>query len=618
MHSLNDMRDQFQNAFEESKNHIKVVIGLGTCGIAAGGEKIWDAVSSYIDSQGQEIEMMSTGCIGMCYAEPLMEVHMPGQPRFIYGNLNPKAAVDVIKKHLSEGKPSPEFIVAQDSRGYEAAANIVRLEDTPFYQGQIKNVLGHCGIIDPDQIVHYIAFNGYEALEKVLSSMTPFEVIQEISKSGLRGRGGGGFPTGRKWEAAYNSPGDKKYVICNADEGDPGAFMDRSVLEGDPHALLEGMAICGYAIGADEGYIYVRAEYPLAIKRLKKAIRDAENMGILGNNILGSGFSFKIQIAAGAGAFVCGEETALMHSIEGKRGMPRVRPPYPAQSGLWGKPTNINNVETYANVAGIIRQGAEWFAAMGTENSKGSKVFALTGKINRTGLAEVPIGVSLRDIVFNVGGGIQKGKHYKAVQIGGPSGGCIPESLLDTPVDYDSLLQLGAMMGSGGLVVMDEDTCMVDVARYFLHFTQEESCGKCAPCREGTMRMLQILEKICDGKGTPADLDTLESLCRVVKDTSLCGLGQSAPNPVLATLRYFRDEYEAHIYDKRCPAGVCTNLLTYKIEADKCKGCTLCKNVCPVNAIIGERKQPHIIEEDKCIRCGTCISKCTFNAIYRG
>ncbi len=618
MHSLNDMRKQFQSAFNESKNQVKIVIGLGTCGMAAGGEKIWNEIASYIDRQGLKVEMMSTGCIGMCYAEPLMEVHIPGQPRFIYGNLKPETAIAILERHLKQGEPSPEYIIAQDPRGYDAAVNITKLNDTPFIKPQVKNVLSRCGIIDPDQITHYISFNGYEALEKVLFEMKPAEVIKEISKSGLRGRGGGGFPTGRKWEAAYSSPGPKKYVVCNADEGDPGAFMDRSVLEGDPHALLEGMAICGYAIGADEGYIYIRAEYPLAIKRLNKAIRNAESMGILGDNILGSGFSFKIQIVAGAGAFVCGEETALMHSIEGKRGMPRVRPPYPAQSGLWGKPTNINNVETYANVPGILRQGADWFAGMGTDNSKGSKVFALTGKINRTGLAEVPIGISLREIVFNVGGGIQNDKRFKAVQIGGPSGGCIPESLLDTPVDYDSLVALGAMMGSGGLVVMDEDTCMVDVARYFLHFTQDESCGKCAPCREGTMRMLQILEDICSGKSQPEDLDTLESLCQVVQSTSLCGLGQSAPNPVLATLRYFRSEYEAHVYDKKCPAGACVDLLDIIIDAVKCKGCTACINVCPTAAISGERKKPHTIDADKCIKCQACIQKCTFNAILKG
>jgi NADH:ubiquinone oxidoreductase, NADH-binding (51 kD) subunit len=617
MHSLEDMRKHFQNAFHESEQRKKIVIGLGTCGIAAGGDKIWKVLSDYIETNGLDIEMMSTGCIGMCYAEPLMEIHLPGEPRFIYGNLNPESTIAILKRHLKEGEPSPEYIVAQDPRGFAPAVNIVKLNDIPFYKGQVKNVLSRCGIIDPDQVGHYLAFNGYEALEKVLEEMGPSQVIQEISQSGLRGRGGGGFPTGCKWEAARNSPGSKKYVVCNADEGDPGAFMDRSVLEGDPHELLEGMAICGYAIGADEGYIYVRAEYPLAIKRLTQAIHDAEDLGILGENILGSGFDFKIHITAGAGAFVCGEETALMHSIEGKRGMPRVRPPYPAQSGLWGSPTNINNVETYANVPAIIRRGAAWFAGMGTENSKGSKVFALTGKINRTGLAEVPIGISLREIVFGVGGGIQRGKQYKAVQIGGPSGGCIPDSLLDTPVDYDSLLRLGAMMGSGGLVIMDEDTCMVDVARYFLQFTQEESCGKCAPCREGTMRMLQILERICEGQGVPEDLDTLESLCRVVQTTSLCGLGQSAPNPVLATLRYFRAEYTAHIYDKKCPAQVCSSLLVYRIDTEKCKGCTQCKNVCPVDAIVGERRQLHKIDEDICIRCGTCVSKCAFNAIYK-
>ncbi len=618
MHSLKEMRREFQRAFNVSTNRVKVAIGLGTCGIAAGGEKVWNAVNEYVENEGLDVDMMSTGCLGMCYAEPIMEVHMPGEPRFVYGNVKPETAVEILERHLKYGRPSPEYIVGQDPRGFEPAPNITELKDTGFFKSQVKTVLGRCGIIDPEQIAHYIAFGGYEALEKVLSEMSQIEVIEEIKRSGLRGRGGGGFPTGRKWEAAYNSPGPKKYVICNADEGDPGAFMDRSILEGDPHSVLEGMAICGYAIGADEGYIYVRAEYPLAIKRLRKAIQDAEAMGILGDNILDSGFSFRIRIAAGAGAFVCGEETALMHSIEGKRGMPRVRPPYPAQSGLWGKPTNINNVETYANVPGIIRKGADWFAAMGTDNSKGSKVFALTGKIRRTGLAEVPIGISLRDVVFDIGGGIQNDRKFKAVQIGGPSGGCIPASHLDTPIDYDSLIQLGAMMGSGGLVVMDEDTCMVDVARYFLKFTQEESCGKCTPCREGTMRMLQILERICQGQGGPEDIDTLENLALVVKSTSLCGLGQSAPNPVLATLRYFRSEYEEHIFNKKCPAGICVELLDIIIDPAACKGCTLCKNVCPADAITGERKKPHSIDPEKCIKCQACIMKCPFGAITKG
>jgi len=615
---LKEMRREFQRAFNISANRVKVAIGLGTCGIAAGGEKVWAAINQYVENESLDVDVMSTGCLGMCYAEPIMEVHMPGEPRFVYGNVKPEAAVEILERHLKFGKPSPEYIVGQDPRDYTPAPNIVELKDIGFFKSQVKTVLGRCGIIDPEQIAHYIAFRGYEALEKVLSEMSQTDVIEEVKHSGLRGRGGGGFPTGRKWELAYNSPGPKKYVVCNADEGDPGAFMDRSILEGDPHSLLEGMAICGYAIGADEGYIYVRAEYPLAIKRLRKAIQDAEAMGILGDNILDSGFSFRIRIAAGAGAFVCGEETALMHSIEGKRGMPRVRPPYPAESGLWGKPTNINNVETYANIPSIIRNGATWFAGMGTDNSKGSKVFALTGKIRRTGLAEVPIGISLRDVVFDIGGGIQNDRKFKAVQIGGPSGGCIPASHLDTPIDYDSLINLGAMMGSGGLVVMDEDTCMVDVARYFLKFTQEESCGKCTPCREGTMRMLQILERICQGQGTPEDIDTLESLAVVIKSTSLCGLGQSAPNPVLATLRYFRSEYEDHIFKKKCPAGICVELLDIIIDPEACKGCTLCKNVCPSAAITGERKKPHSIDPEKCIKCQACIMKCPFGAITKG
>jgi len=561
--------------------------------------------------------MIEPGGCGMCFAEPIVEVHLPGRPRVIYGNVTPEQAEMIIKEHVAEGRVYQPAVLAQVSDGFRPYPEVPELSELPFYQKQVKTVLNNCGIIDPDRLEEYIAFGGYQGLETVLDKMSPTEVINEVKLSGLRGRGGGGFPTGQKWELAAASPGNKKYVICNADEGDPGAFMDRSVLEGDPHALLEGMAICGYAIGADEGYIYVRAEYPLAVKRLKKAIADAEQMGILGDNILGSDFSFRIKIAQGAGAFVCGEETALMASIEGKRGMPRVKPPYPAVSGLWGKPTNINNVESYANVPAIIRRGAAWFAGMGTDNSKGSKVFAITGTVNRTGLAEVPVGMSLREIVFDIAGGIPNNKQFKAVQIGGPSGGCIPAQHLDTSVDYNSLIQLGAMMGSGGLVVMDESTCMVNIARYFLHFTQDESCGKCTPCREGTKQMLDILERICDGHGVPEDLDNLERLARVIQSTALCGLGNSAPNPVLATLRYFRDEYEAHIYEKRCPAGACTALLAYRIDADKCKGCTLCKKVCPVDAITGDIKQPHIIDQAKCIRCGSCVEKCKFEAISR-
>lgn len=617
MGSLSEIRKQYQAELKASEKRIKVVVGLGTCGIAAGGEKVFKALDKYIKQNELQVDMMSTACIGMCYAEPIMEVHLPDGPRIIYGNMKPETAVEVLKNHIYEGKTNAGYAIAQEAGGNRVVESIPELKDIPFYSKQVKTVLGRCGVIDPERIEHYIALNGYEALEKALATMSPVKLIEEIKLSGLRGRGGGGFPTGRKWEAAYHSADSKKYVICNADEGDPGAFMDRSILEGDPHALLEGMALCGYAIGADEGYIYVRAEYPLAIRRLRKAIQDAEARGILGQNIMDSGFNFKINIAAGAGAFVCGEETALMHSIEGKRGMPRMRPPYPAQSGLWGHPSNINNVETYANIPAIVREGSSWFAGMGSANSKGTKVFALTGNINHTGLAEVPIGISLREIVFEIGGGIQNNQCYKAVQIGGPSGGCIPEELLDTPVDYDSLLELGAMMGSGGLVVMDEATCMVDVARYFLKFTQEESCGKCTPCREGTRQMLKILERICAGEGEPEDIPTLERLCRVIKDTSLCGLGQSAPNPVMATLRYFKEEYEAHIYDKKCPAGVCTNLLKFWIDETKCKGCALCGNICPVKAISGERKQVHYIDQEKCIQCGNCMPTCKFDAIVR-
>ncbi|MDA8211811.1 MAG: NADH-quinone oxidoreductase subunit NuoF [Clostridia bacterium] len=478
-------------------------------------------------------------------------------------------------------------------------------------------VLKNCGHIDPENIQEYIAAGGYEGLAKVLKTMNGDQVVEEVKKSGLRGRGGGGFPTGIKWQSTRQAEGTKKYVVCNADEGDPGAFMDRSVLEGDPHAVIEGMLICGYAIGADEGYVYVRAEYPLAIKRLSIAIAQAEEAGYLGENIRGSGFNFRLKIKAGAGAFVCGEETALLNSIEGERGMPRPRPPFPAFKGLWQKPTTLNNVETFANVPVIFRNGADWYASLGTEKSKGTKVFALTGKVNNTGLAEVPMGITMRQIIFDIGGGIKDGKKFKAVQIGGPSGGCLPEELLDLSIDYDSLTAAGAMMGSGGLVVMDETTCMVDLARFFLNFTQKESCGKCIPCREGTKRMLEILQRITDGKGQQSDIETLERLAKVIKSTSLCGLGQTAPNPVLATLRYFRHEYVAHIEEGKCPAGVCTALLSYFIEPETCKGCGLCAKNCPVGAITGVVKEPYTIDTAKCIKCGVCITKCKFGSVQR-
>ncbi len=619
MLSLADKRKAYQEQLAEKAKKTTIVVGMGTCGIAAGGDKIWAALEKEVKEKNLYIEMVYSGCVGMCYVEPIIEVHKPGMPRVIYGNLDAAKAVQILEAHAVNGNVLPELAVAQEPKnGVSPVADVPILNELPFFKKQVKTAIAKCGVINPDSIEEYIAFGGYEALEKVLSGMSQTDVIDEVKKSGLRGRGGGGFSTGLKWEFAYKSQGDKKYVICNADEGDPGAFMDRSVLEGDPHAVLEGMAICGYAIGADEGYIYCRAEYPLAIKRLETAIAKAEEMGILGQNILGTGFNFKLKIKAGAGAFVCGEETALINSIEGKRGMPRVRPPFPAVAGLWMKPTNNNNVETYANIPNILRLGADWFASMGTEKSKGSKVFALTGKVNRTGLAEVPVGISIREIIFEVAGGIQNDKKFKAVQIGGPSGGCIPEEHLDTPVDYDSLTALGAMMGSGGLVVMDETTCMVDIARYFLKFTQMESCGKCIPCREGTMRMLEILNRICDGEGTPEDIPTLERLSKVIRSTALCGLGQSAPNPVLATLRYFRDEFEDHIYNKKCVAGVCNALLEYKIDADKCKGCGACKKVCPVEAISGEKKEVHEIDTTKCIKCGSCIEKCKFDAIVKG
>ncbi|MBO5505046.1 MAG: NADH-quinone oxidoreductase subunit NuoF, partial [Clostridia bacterium] len=495
--------------------------------------------------------------------------------------------------------------------------NIKSLNEVDFYKKQMRIALRNCGVINPENIDEYIAIDGYQALGKVLTEMKPQEVIDVIKESGLRGRGGGGFPTGMKWQFTYNSQNDQKYVACNADEGDPGAFMDRSILEGDPHAVIEAMAIAGYAVGANQGYIYIRAEYPIAVGRLKIAIQQAREYGLLGNDIFGSGFNFDLDIRLGAGAFVCGEETALITSIEGYRGEPRPRPPFPAVKGLWGKPTLLNNVETYANIPQIILNGVDWFTSFGTEKSKGTKVFALGGKINNTGLVEIPMGTTLREVVEEIGGGIPNGKKFKAAQTGGPSGGCIPASLIDTPIDYDSLIQIGSMMGSGGLIVMDEDNCMVDIAKFFLEFTVDESCGKCTPCRVGTKRLLEILTKITDGKGTMEDIDKLEELCYSIKESALCGLGQTAPNPVLSTLKYFRDEYIAHVQEKRCPAGVCKNLLKYEIVADKCKGCSLCARKCPVGAITGEVKSPFTIDQDKCIKCGVCMSNCKFDAIIK-
>ncbi len=590
--------------------HVLVCSGTGC--ISSGSKKVIAKLEEELkaNSLDKEVKIVETGCQGFCEQGPLVIIYPEGT---FYTHVQESDVPEIVSEHLIKGRIVGRLLFKEPL----TAQSVPDYADIDFYKKQHRLVLKNCGHINPDSLEEYIGADGYEGLAKVLLTMTPEQVVEEMKKTGLRGRGGGGFPTGMKWGFCQKSPGPKKYIICNADEGDPGAFMDRSLLEGDPHAILEGMIIGAYAIGADEGYIYCRAEYPLAIKRLKQAIAQAEEAGLLGKNILGTDFNCTIHIKEGAGAFVCGEETALMASIEGKRGMPRPRPPFPAVKGLWEKPSNINNVETFANVPYIFRVGAEEYAKLGTEKSKGTKVFALTGKINNTGLAEVPMGITMREIIFDIGGGIIGGKKFKAVQIGGPSGGCIPEQLLDTPVDYDSLIAADAMMGSGGLVVMDEETCMVDVAKFFLNFTQSESCGKCTPCREGTKRMLEMLEKITDGRGEDGDIEKLEKLAASIKAGALCALGQTAPNPILSTLRYFRDEYEAHIKEKRCPAGACHHLLTYKIT-DACKGCSLCAKNCPVNAISGEPKQKYVIDAAKCIKCGACLTKCPFKAIVRG
>jgi len=588
-----------------------LVCAGGAC-ISAGEESVKQTLEAEIDRYALRdvVRVVETGCMGACSLGPLMVVYPEG---VFYQKLTPQAARKIVEEHILKGRIVSEYLYKMPTG--EAVPEAV--EKLPFFSRQVKIATRNVGYIDPSNIEEYIARDGYFALAKVLKEMTPEEVIDEIKKSGLRGRGGAGFPTGLKWELTRKSKGEKKYIVCNADEGDPGAFMDRSVLEGDPHTILEAMTIGGYAIGANQGYIYVRAEYPLAIERLNIAIAQAKEYGFLGKNILNSGFDFDVEIRIGAGAFVCGEETALIASIEGRRGQPRVKPPYPAQSGVWGLPTVINNVETFACIPPIIIKGAQWFKSIGTEKSPGTKVFALAGKITNTGLVEVPMGITLRELLYEIGGGSSTGKKIKAVQTGGPSGGCIPSEYFDTPVDYESLQKLGAIMGSGGMIVMDEDDCMVDVARFFLEFTVDESCGKCTPCREGTRQMLQILNKITAGEGTEEDLQQLETLANVIKDTSLCGLGQTAPNPVLSTLKYYRHEYEAHVKEKRCPSLKCKSLIRYVIDPTKCVGCTACARVCPVKAISGEVRKPHSIDNEICIRCGSCIEVCRFGAISK-
>jgi NADH:ubiquinone oxidoreductase subunit F (NADH-binding)/(2Fe-2S) ferredoxin len=619
------VKEKFLHVLHDLADHTIIYVGAGTCGLGAGAGKTIKKIKSYLDENEIDAEIIEVGCIGLCAEEPIVDIRVPGRTRVAFR----KVTADRVEKIFDEffaGKYEKDNVLWQHRNDLHQPYNDIDfIEEHPFFVHQTRWVLANCGVISPTDIDQYIARGGYKALSKALKSLTPAELCEEAIGSGLKGRGGGGFPAGLKWKMAQETPSSQRYLICNADEGDPGAFMDRAVIEGDPFRLLEGMALAAYAIGASKAYVYIRAEYPLAIRHLNEAIALARQYGLLGNNILDSGFSLDIVIKKGAGAFVCGEETALIHSIEGKRGMPRPRPPYPSEKGLFGKPTVINNVETLANVPGVVENGKEWFSSVGTENSKGTKVFALSGNIVNTGLVEIAMGTTLRKIIEEIGGGIPGGKKFKAVQIGGPSGGCIPHSHIDIEIDYQSLKTVGAMMGSGGLVVMDEDTCMVDVAKYFMDFIRKESCGKCIPCREGTKRMLEILESVTSGKrknsSGVAELERFQSvinmkgLAGVIQDTSLCGLGKSAPNPVLSTLRWFKDEYEAHIFDRRCPSKVCQDLLTFTINEDKCTGCTICVKNCPNEAILGSLKHPHYVVHDKCIGCGMCLEVCKFDAI---
>ena len=611
INQLNQLKADAVKNFEVTDGY-RIVVGMATCGISAGAKPVMEKLKEETAAKGLgDVQIVPTGCVGMCIYEPIVEVYEPGKEKVTYIHMDPDRVTRVVSEHLVKGKPVVEFTLGETEDG-----KLKSLDDVQFYKKQKRVVLKNCGLINPENIDDYIAIDGYQALAKVVTAMKPNEVIDLIKASGLRGRGGAGFPTGTKWSFAAANEADQKYIICNADEGDPGAFMDRSILEGDPHSVLEAMAIGGYAIGATKGFIYVRAEYPVAVRRLEIAIQQAKEKGFLGKNIFGSGFDFDIEIRLGAGAFVCGEETALIASIEGKRGMSRNKPPFPANKGLWGEPTIINNVETLANVPKIVLNGPEWFKSMGTEKSPGTKVFALGGKINNTGLVEVPMGITLREVIYDIGEDCPNGKAFKAVQTGGPSGGCITTADLDTPIDFDTLVAIGSMMGSGGMIVIDEDNCMVDIARFFLDFTVDESCGKCTPCREGTKRMLEILGKITQGKGTMEDLINLEELAENIKNTSLCALGQTAPNPVLSTMKHFRDEYETHVVDKICPASICRALLSYFITED-CTGCTRCVRVCPTKAITGTVKQRHTIDQEKCIKCGACMNACTFKAIIR-